>query len=251
FNIQNGLVVGYFIGWLFTFIFGIIQLLRSEFDWNFFSFSIIRESIIKYKHYPIYNTIPSFLNVLAQSSPFLLITYYYGNEYGGYFNICKQIIQIPFSFVSMSISQVYFKKLVDSINNHQRIFPLLIHVSKFLFFLIGIAMFVIFIGGEKLFGLIFGKNWEYVGVLSKYYIFSVIMFSIHQSFSIIYPSLHLVKQESIIKFLYFIIVFFVLYFHPSNFLTFMLIYTIAECVVFIIGICVILIHVHKYEKSIS
>ncbi|MCX7729521.1 MAG: hypothetical protein N2203_08630, partial [Bacteroidia bacterium] len=25
FNIQNGLVVGYFIGWLFTFIFGIIQ----------------------------------------------------------------------------------------------------------------------------------------------------------------------------------------------------------------------------------
>ncbi len=251
FKFKDGLIWGYFSGWMLTFVYTLIQLYHTNFKLEYFSIKIIKDALLKYKYYPMFNMLPSFLQVIAQAAPFFLVTYYYGKVSGGHFNLCKQIIQIPFSFVTVAISQVYLKKITDSINYHQKISTLLMSIFKFLFVLIVFALLIIFIGREHLFVFIFGDDWGPVGMLSKYYIFSVIVFSIHQSFSIIYPSLNLISYESIIKFLYFSTIFVILFFHPKNFISFMVLYTISECIVYGIGIFIILRNVQKYDKSID
>ncbi len=199
-HLINGLILGYFIGWFIAFMYGIIQLIKTKASPFYIKKSLMIYGLSKYKDYPLFNIFPSLMYVLAFSFPHYLVNYYYGNVNGGYFNMCKQMTLVPLGFVATSFSQVYIKKITDKVNHKQALLPLFKNIIlPLLFIALGLSV-IIGIYGRELFYYLLGEQWAVAGEFSQIYIFSAVMQMVYMSLSIIFPAMHIIKAESLIKY---------------------------------------------------
>lgn len=247
-RINNGLIWGYLIGWLIVFIVSVYWILKTDVDIKKFRLSIIIETIRKYREYPIYNTLPSIIYVIASSAPYYMVSYLYGKENGGFFNMCKQILLVPLSFIGIAFSQVYFKKISDVISNKTRIFPKLKGVLIFLFMIAIVIILFLGILGDMFFKWFLGNKWDGFSAITFLYSFSAVSQMFYMALSFIYPSLNKIKTESFFKLLYSLCIFILLFFSPNNIQEFMLIYSITEFILFFLNIIYMLFLINRYDS---
>ena len=184
-------IIGQFTG---VIILG-FQILRADFCLilNSFSFRKICQMLIRYRKFPLIDTISSFVNTLSAQLPVFLLTGFFTSTSAGLYTLGMQMLNVPASFIGSSISQVFFQRI--SFEKHSGsiggtvadVLSILILLSVLPFLILGI------IGGD-IFGFLFGQEWYEAGVYVQILCFLTMVWFITTPLTIVFPALELQSQ---------------------------------------------------------
>ncbi len=165
--IKGGLMWGYLAGWLMVTLLVVFQLYASGFSHKGISLRRIGHNLRQYRNFPLYSMIPAFLSTLALSIPVFLISHHFGNEENGYFNLCRQILFVPASFIAMAFSQVYYERIASASKALQPVWPGMVEQFRMLALLALLMVVVVMLAGPFLFGVAFGAAWSVSGEYAR------------------------------------------------------------------------------------
>ncbi len=139
--------------------------------------SDLRETLRVYRDFP-YKSVPSGLvNMLALQLPNLLLFSFFGAGVLGLFDAITKVLNLPLQMIGRSISQVFYQKISDDLNNNRPVGKFVRKFSLQLFLLMLGPMAVIFFFGEPLFGWFFGEPYAVAGKLAGWFsIFFLVRF---------------------------------------------------------------------------
>jgi len=170
FSLKQGLIYGSILGFLSSFL---LMLSKNH--------SMLKESIRKsskkdvgaaahrYKNFPLYNMPHAVLNTFSADIPIFLIPIFFGNTTLGFYAFGLKIVQAPLHLISMSVHNVLSQKMAEMHSNKKDLRPIFWQTLKKLVWVVIIAIpFILF--ADKIFALVFGKEWreagEYIQLLS-------------------------------------------------------------------------------------
>jgi lipopolysaccharide exporter len=166
----TGLIGGYIIGQLFATTF-LIYKNASEFKkiCTKVNFKEMLRQSKNYIDFPVKSSIGALLNVLASYLPLLLIGIFYGPTVMGLFSLTLKTLSTPISIIGNSVSQVFYERAVNAsrVGGMEELFK---KTTFYLFLIIVFPMLVLFIFGERIFSIAFGKEWKEAGIITQYLI---------------------------------------------------------------------------------
>lgn len=121
----------------------------------------------EYDKFPKYSFWAGLLNVLGFQFLTLIIGYYYGTEYLGYYSLSYRILSAPSSLIGTSISQVFYKYAVDEKNKVGNSIKTFKNTILKLVLISLPSFFILFIFIKKLIIIVFGKSWILTADISK------------------------------------------------------------------------------------
>ena len=133
-----------------------IKTLTKAFD--------LREVIgvaVEYKKFPIYRAPQVFINTLSQSMPVVFLAIISGPVASGYYTLAMSVLNVPVILLAKSVGDVFYPYIVEK-NNKKESIENEVYKASFALALLGIIPFgAVFLFGEELFSLIFGRCMEY------------------------------------------------------------------------------------------
>lgn len=162
-KIENGLIIGSFIGFLASFIASLIFTKEYLTAPNLNRYiKIVKSRMILLKY-----TYPSnFINSLGNNLMPLLISFYFANNLLGEYTLAVKIISVPLLMISSSIAVVYYPRAAE-INNVEKDTDKLFRYTKKMsllnFYIILALYLMINIIGIPVLQLIFNKGWDHLG----------------------------------------------------------------------------------------
>ena len=159
----SGLFAGDIVGNAANITAGYYQAKRKGFTFKNLSFRKIRASLRRYSSFPKYQTIPAVLNAASMLLPVFFINKFYSSDTAGYFDLSRQMLIVPISFITASLSQVLLKELSDRVKNNAKLTPSILKTAMYLSIGILPFMIVIMIWGEGLFSFFFSETWRVSG----------------------------------------------------------------------------------------
>lgn len=165
-QLEQGLVLGYFLGWL-VYISVIIYMVHQSGNFTFhISIPDIKRVAKEYRDFPRFNVVSSFLNDSASYMAVFVITFLFSAEETGYYNFSRQYLFVPLSLLSVTLSNVYFQRIASKINKRESLKKEFKIVSVLLISVSILSIVTIFFFGEWIFNLVFGEDWSYSGKIS-------------------------------------------------------------------------------------
>lgn len=199
-----GLVPGMVIGQLINFGVSIKLTLKTiRIHVNKLSWSRIVFLAKKYKDMPRFNTLISFTNTLSNELPILLLSFFFGLNVVGIYGLAVKVSKAPPGIIGTSISKIFFKESTNIHNEGQNLFLFLKKTVKSLF-LISVFLFSILLIISYYLDLIFGENWNDVGLYVRILIPWLFFGFIHSSISSVSVTLNKQKALIIVDFLFLI-----------------------------------------------
>lgn len=124
--------------------------------------------IKRYKNFPMFSAPAALMNVAANDLlPIFLLSFYNG-EVAGFFALGQRVIQTPLSFISEAVSQVYVREVAKlKYDDPKSLLPLLYNTTKRMAIIGILPCVAVFLGGGRMFALIFGNHWHEAGVYSQ------------------------------------------------------------------------------------
>ena len=142
-----GNIFGYLVSTLVNYFFG---LKNSKILNNFILQNLFHTARI-HKKFPRYTVGQSFFNTTSHQLPVILLGYYYGLDYVGYYWMAMRVIQIPTLLFGESIRKVFYRKISDSTEQLQEALAI---YKKYIFVLsliIFLPVIIIFFFNEYIF----------------------------------------------------------------------------------------------------
>ena len=132
----------------------------------------IKANAIRYRDFPMVNSLHAFIDVVQSSGLVFLISAYFGSTILGFYSFVLRILKLPLSLIGGAVSQVFFQK-ASVVHNAGGDLHSLVKKTLFRLGLLALPMLiVILLGGPTLFSIVFGKNWrvagEYAQILSPW-----------------------------------------------------------------------------------
>ena len=116
----------------------------------------------QYKKFFIYGTWPSLFDNLTLAIPVLFFTKFFDITITGYYSLVMQIIQIPSSLISTSISQVFHQEIANAQATNREISYHVEQVFQKLVF-IAIPFLALMLSAPFWFKIVFGSQWIIAG----------------------------------------------------------------------------------------
>jgi len=121
----------------------------------------------RYKRFPQFTMVGSLFNRLNAELPTLFISSVFDAATLGFYGWGNRMLQIPSTFIGMSIGQVYMKQATEEVQRTGLAIKTFKSVLKRLFF-IGLPIFAtVYVSSEWLFGFIFGAEWTVAGQYAR------------------------------------------------------------------------------------
>ncbi len=249
-GVPYGIVIGYALGWVAINIVGWIQLNSTGFKKAGITRSGMQKMFSVHSDFLTYNTLPALMNAVSSSLPLFFITIFYTSTIAGYFTLARQVLIVPVSFISYSVSQVLFQRATEKIQQKisikkefNNLFMLLAGVATLVFIVVSLT-------GPWLFSLVFGSKWETAGEFARILALSCSLQFLVSSFSILLPALGRVKTISAWQALYFFAIC-ALWFFGENEIQFFLYANLAiDVLLYSVYFVLILTALNQYEKSV-
>tara|TARA_B100001758_G_scaffold210249_1_gene192895 strand:- start:208 stop:1527 length:1320 start_codon:yes stop_codon:yes gene_type:complete len=230
----NGLIIGAVIGAISNFIFGLWQCKKFGLRWTYFNLKNIKNALIKYKDFPVFNALPSFLNTFSLMFPVIIVSYLYGKEITGQFDLSRVVLALPLALISISVSQVYLQRISEQIKNKQKIFN---EYKKMLFLLSSLSIPGAIIGYlicEPIFTLFFGENWDTAIKITQILIFSYAIKFIVSPLSVSIIALEKLKWRALWQMTYFSLIISLFFLKGKSIEEFFIIYAIIEVGIYLL-----------------
>lgn len=249
FHVKEGLIWGYFFGWATSFIFSVIILNNTSKGIYENFFTGLRDTMVVFRNFPLYSVFPSLIYVVALSVPVYIINYHYGNENGGYFNMCRNLTMVPLSFISSSYMQVYLRSFSLQIQEGKGVKKLVkeIMIPQVV---LGIVLVVLFLfSAERIFTFLLGEKWNVSSKMIKVYIIPSVLQMIFTSVSVFFSASGTLIYEAFLKSLYAMIMGILYFFTFFSFEDFFTLFIITETGFYFLSIFMILFFVRKYDHK--
>jgi len=121
-----------------------------------------------YRDFPLFRAPQELLNSVSYNLPIMLLASYYGPASVGYYSIASAVLGIPMGLIGRSVMQVFYPRITEAIHRGENAKKLIIKATLGLA-VSGAPLFIIVIlAGPKLFGFIFGSNWQMAGVYAQW-----------------------------------------------------------------------------------
>ena len=126
------------------------------------------ETAVKYKKFPIFNSLMVFLNTLSNELPVFFLAQFFSNDKLGLYMLANRLCVIPMNFIGTAIGKVYFQKASEVYNdNPQKLLSIYTETTKRLMFLGSIPFIGIIIFSPILVEVIFGQGWIGSGIIMQ------------------------------------------------------------------------------------
>ena len=124
--------------------------------------------LTKYRDFALYRTPQIFVNSFGQAVPVILMTSFSGASTAGLYILSRTILFAPSSLIGKSITDVFYPKFVESINNGENGRVILGKAAASIF-MIGLVPYVaIAIFGPFIFSFAFGDDWRGAGEFARW-----------------------------------------------------------------------------------
>lgn len=165
-KIQYGLVYGAILSSFATLGYLYIPSLKSGLKvFSITDFSSVKEAVVKYKNYPLFDAPSTFIVYLSNNIPVLLLSRYFGKDLLGGYTMVLQLLLLPMSFIGVNMGRVFFQQ----ISNDKTIIPTTSRQVYKISFYLGLAIIVFFLlGGDYLLYWVLGREWSIAGEYALY-----------------------------------------------------------------------------------
>ena len=164
-----GLIIGRIFSALVTPLY-ILKKLQNQQTKIIFNRDDLKSVAKRYIDFPKFAMWAGLFNNLALYFNNLLIPIIYSTSVLGFFSLVFRVLGAPFTLISTSVGQVFFKEISDVKNNHQDAQKVIWKLAIKLFPISVLGFGVIFFISEYLFSFVFGQEWRVAGVYAKYLI---------------------------------------------------------------------------------
>ena len=126
------------------------------------------ETAVKYKKFPIFNSLMVFLNTLSNELPVFFLAQFFSTDKLGLYMLANRLCVIPMNFIGTAIGKVYFQKASEIYNdNPEKLLSIYTGTTKRLMFLGSIPFIGIIIFSPILVEIIFGEDWRASGLFMQ------------------------------------------------------------------------------------
>ena len=179
-----------------------------------------------------------------------MVSSFFHSEVAGQFDLSRQVLSIPLSLISLSVSQVFMQKISELKNSKKSI--KIIFNKLFIFLVISAILFILplFFYGKELFILLFGENWIFAAEITSILVFGYAIKFIVAPLSVSLIVLEELRINSIWQFSYFAAIISLCFFNQLSFKSFILLYLVVDIVFYNCYLFLIIRAIKKYETSI-
>ena len=248
---EGGLILGYAIGWVF--FVGALWYFHYSTGGDLLKFKFKQMLALakEYKAFPRLNVPATFINDTAIQLSVFLIGHFYTTEETGYFNFSRQYIYVPMTLIALSVSNVYFQRISETVSNKK---PLINEFRRLVIVLAGLSIVgggIVYFFAEPIFSFVFGEKWTYAGYLSTILIFSYAIKFIVSPLGSVLPALNELKLANIFPALYILLIASLYMFKDIQFESFLKYMVIFEVISYTIYFIIIYYTIIKYDRGIS
>ena len=196
-SIHVGLIISHLISLIIISFWNIVHFMQECNKYNI-NQKLIRRNFLKYIDFLKFSTVSNLFNSFSNIGMTALIVIFCGPKIAGLYFLAEKLIAIPISFITSSVSQVYFQqasKLFHS--NKKELIKLTNQIQKNVFFVLFPFLLICSVFGENIFSL-FGDEWTEAGVIVKYFAVFILFKNIYSPISHIGDILN--KQKVLLVF---------------------------------------------------
>ena len=197
-SIHVGLIISHLISLIIISFWNIVHFMQECNKHNNINQKLIRRNFLKYIDFLKFSTVSNLFNSFSNIGMTALIVIFFGPKIAGLYFLAEKLIAIPISFITSSVSQVYFQqasKLFHS--NKKELIKLTNQIQKNVFFVLFPFLLICSVFGENIFSL-FGDEWTEAGVIVKYFAVFILFKNIYSPISHIGDILN--KQKVLLVF---------------------------------------------------
>tara|TARA_Y100000994_G_scaffold249606_1_gene262536 strand:- start:14622 stop:16151 length:1530 start_codon:yes stop_codon:yes gene_type:complete len=167
-KIVFGLIIGNLVSLILICIFNIFFFLK-EFKFEQIQSKIIKKNFIKYIDFLKFSSVSNLFNSIANLGMTTLIIIFFGPKIAGLYFLAEKLIAVPISFITTSISQVYFQRASELFYlDKKKLLHLTNKIQLNIFFILFPILIITSIYGKEIF-LLFGNEWGQAGTILKYF----------------------------------------------------------------------------------
>ena len=174
------IIVSHIISMLILNSFSLYVLIKNKiFSFNFFNYKRIVILVKKFKNFPLYTLPASFLNILSNQMPIIMLTTYFGSATSGVFSLVNRTMGMPSKLISSATAEVFRQKATEEYSIKKNCKSIYLSTFKILFLISLFPFTITFFYGPSIFSFIFGPEWMQAGVFAQYLsVFYMLRFSI-------------------------------------------------------------------------
>ena len=195
--INFGLIIGNVISLIIISFWNIINLLK-EFEISLINQKSMKKNFKKYIDFLKFSSISNLFNSFSNVGMTTLIVIFFGPKIAGLYFLAERLIAIPISFITSSVSQVYFEKASKLFYSDKiALLNLTNRIQKNIFYILFPFLIICSLFGKEMFS-IFGNEWGEAGVILKYFTVFILLKNIYSPISHIGDILN--KQRVLLMF---------------------------------------------------
>lgn len=202
----HGLMIGYIAGWAAYFAVGAMQARWKGFHFRPMAMADMRAAAAEYRSFPLYNALPAVLHTATLSIPVFLLSRVFDEEVTGQFNLCRQTIFLPVTFIATSFMQVYMQRASGTVAQGLAVMPTLLKGLRALAWPAIALVVVLVAGGPWLFTLVFGGPWAEAGAYARILALPIALQFVVMPLTPLLPALHRIGGYSVWQVAYFLAV---------------------------------------------
>lgn len=231
--------IGLIFGQTASFFFSNFKLFKNIYSTGLLSEIKIRKifTLAKdYKNRVIYGIPGAFADNISSNLQMFILPIVFGYSIAGQFMLAMRITYSPMSLIGSAISQVFFREIIEYIHEQRICLPLFLLIAKRLLAFSGMAMILFVILGLFFFEFIFGVQWKTAGIITAFLAISLIFRMVASPLSIILTLEKYTRKLFVWQVSYLLTsstVLFLAYILKLSLLTFLVIYTLEECALYI------------------
>ena len=181
-SVNFGLIIGNVISLIMISFFNISNFLK-DFDFSLIRMKIMRKNFKKYIDFLKFSSIANLFNSFSNIGMTTLIIIFFGPKIAGLYFLAEKLIAIPISFITSSVSQVYFQEASKLFHvNKLELLQLTNKIQKNIFFILFPFLIVCTFFGEEVFSIL-GQEWGEAGTILRYFTVFILLKNMYSPIS--------------------------------------------------------------------
>ena len=181
-KISSGLISGYIISLIIISVWNIKCCLQHV-DIKSINQHSMMKNFKKYIDFFKFSTLSTLFNSFSNIGMTTIIIIFFGAKIAGLYFLAEKLIAIPISFITSSISQVYFQKASKLFYSDKiALLNLTNKIQKNIFYILFPFLLIVSLFGENIF-LLLGERWAQAGLIIKYFSVFILMKNIYSPIS--------------------------------------------------------------------
>ena len=196
-SIHVGLIISHLISLIIISFWNIVHFMKECNGYNI-NQKLLRKNFLKYIDFLKFSSVSNLFNSFSNIGMTAIIVIFFGPKIAGLYFLAEKLIAIPISFITSSVSQVYFQQASKLFYTDKKaLINLTNRIQKNIFFILFPFLFICSVFGENVFSL-FGDEWRDAGVILKYFAVFILFKNIYSPISHIGDILN--KQKILLLF---------------------------------------------------